>query len=59
MGKRYPNAIVPATARMTMISCVAYAVDDNASDAKTASPTALPIVWCGASAVDKGRPMSQ
>jgi hypothetical protein len=50
--------MVPAAARITMISCVAYAVEESASEAKTASPTALPMVWCGASAVASGRPMS-
>ena len=33
-----------ANASTIKISSVAYAVDDKASDAKTASPTALPIV---------------
>ena len=42
-----------------MISCVAYAVEESASEANTARPMALPMVWWGASAVDKGRPMSQ
>ena len=41
-----------------MISWVAYAVDDSASDEKTASPTALPMAWWGASAVGSGRPNS-
>src|SRR5215211_636832 len=41
------------------ISCVAYAVEDSASDAKTARPTTFPMVWWGASAVDSGRPISQ
>jgi hypothetical protein len=50
---------VPAIARMIMISCVAYAVEDSASEENTARPTALPIAWWGASAVDNGRPNSQ
>src|SRR3990172_1661283 len=58
MGSARPKAIAPAAARTTRISCVAYAVDDNASEAKTARPTVRPIVWCGASAVCSGRPMS-
>ena len=43
---------------MARISWVAYAVDDSASEEKTASPTVLPIAWCGASAVGSGRPSS-
>jgi hypothetical protein len=34
-------------------------VDDSASEEKTARPTALPIAWWGASAVESGRPISQ
>jgi hypothetical protein len=45
--------------RITIISWVAYAVEESASDAKTAKPIALPIDWWGASAVDKGCPISQ
>src|SRR5690349_21176499 len=59
MGTTIPKAMVPAAARITSISCVAYAVDERASDANTASPTPFPMVWWDASAVDKGRPMNQ
>ena len=59
IGNKYPYAIVPAAAMTPKISCVAYAVDDNASDAKTAKPTALPMVWCGASAVESGLPIKK
>src|SRR5213592_3924370 len=58
IGKTWWNAAVPARARTSRISCVAYAVELSASDAKTARPTALPIAWCGASAVGSGRPTS-
>ena len=58
IGKTLWKASVPATARTSRISCVAYAVELSASDAKTARPTALPIDWCGASAVGSGRPTS-
>ena len=44
IGKTKPSAAAPATVRIPRISCVAYAVDDNASDAKTARPTRFPIV---------------
>ena len=57
-GSTHESAAVPAMARMIRISCVAYAVDDSASEEKTASPTPLPIAWCGASAVESGRPIS-
>ena len=45
MGIDNPSvaAPVPASARMIRISSVAYAVDDSASDANTASPTGLLI----------------
>ena len=43
---------------MIRISCVAYAVEESASEEKTARPTALPMAWCGASAVESGRPIS-
>jgi hypothetical protein len=45
IGNTMPKALVPAAARMTRISCVAYAVEESASDAKTARPIAFPIVW--------------
>ena len=58
IGNTSEKAAVPASARMIRISWVAYAVDDSASEEKTASPTVLPMVWCGASAVGSGRPIS-
>ena len=36
-----------------------FQLEESASDAKTANPMALPIVSCGASAVESGRPISQ
>ena len=59
IGITKERAAVPAIARMIRISCVAYAVEDSASEEKTARPTALPIAWWGASAVESGRPISQ
>jgi hypothetical protein len=58
MGKAKAKAAVPAKARTTRISWLAYAVEDMASDANTARPTTLPKVSFGASAVDRGRPIS-
>jgi hypothetical protein len=58
-GKAKPNADVPTKARITRISCVAYAVEESASEANIASPTTFRIVWFGASAVASGRPISQ
>jgi hypothetical protein len=43
---------------MIMISWVAYAVEESASDEKTARPTVLLMAWCGASAVGSGLPNS-
>ena len=50
---------MPAAARTNIISWGAYATEDIASDEKTARPITLLIAWCGASAVARGRPMSQ
>src|SRR6185436_10609594 len=58
IGNKYPYAIAPAPAMTPRISCVAYAVEESASEAKTANPTTLPIVWWGASAVDKACPIN-
>ena len=40
----------------TRISSVAYAVDDNASDAKTGNAISLRSRWCCASVLEIGRP---
>jgi hypothetical protein len=42
---------------MIRISWVAYAVEDSASEAKTARPTVLPMASFSASAVGSGRPI--
>src|SRR5438309_2649862 len=47
-----------ATAMTKRISSVAYAVDEIASDEKTASATSLEIRWCSCSDVASGRPTS-
>lgn len=52
-------AIEPVRARITRISSVAYAVEEIASDAKTASPTFLLITWCARVRVSSGRPISR
>ena len=46
-GTDMPSAIAPAAASTASISCVAYAVEDSASDANTARPTILRIACCG------------
>jgi hypothetical protein len=48
----------PPTATTSRISCVAYAVDEIASDEKTASAIVFVIRWCSCSEVAKGRPTS-
>src|SRR5512135_3885103 len=58
IGMTKAKAAAPPVARMIRISWVAYAVDDSASEEKTARPIALPIASCGASAVGRGRPKS-
>ena len=57
-GTATPKAMAPAAASTASISCVAYAVEDSASDANTARPTILRIAWSDASAVARGSPMS-
>ena len=51
------NPAVPAAASTNIISCVEYAMDDNASEAKTARPTPFPIVSCASASVANGFPM--
>ena len=59
IGKAKLKAAVPAATRMTRVSWVAYAVDERASDEKTAKPIRFPIACCSASAVGSGRPINQ
>src|SRR5260370_20479885 len=56
MGMDREKNAVPATANTNKISSVAYAVDDSASEAKTASPTSLPTVCRDSSWVARGEP---
>ena len=44
IGRDKLSAAVPASISISRISSVAYAVDERASEAKMARPTALPIV---------------
>ena len=44
IGIDSPKYAAPANERMIKISCVAYATDERASEAKTASPIVLLIV---------------
>jgi hypothetical protein len=46
------------TAVTKRISSVAYAVDEMASDEKTASPMVFEMRWCSCSTVASGRPTS-
>jgi hypothetical protein len=50
------SAVVPAATRTMSISSVAYAEDDNASDAKTARATFFDKRSCSKPAVAFGRP---
>src|SRR3989442_15236260 len=56
MGMEREKKAVPATAKTNKISSVAYAVDESASEAKTASPTSLPTVCRDISWVARGDP---
>src|SRR6478736_5588790 len=51
-------AMPPTPTRTSMTSPVAYAVDEIASDEKTASPIVFGIRWWLASSVEIGRPMT-
>src|SRR3954471_18428043 len=54
-----PNArLDEGTAITKRISSVAYAVDEMASDEKTASATIFEMRWCSCSEVASGRPTS-
>jgi hypothetical protein len=54
-----PSARLDApTAVTNRISSVAYAVDEIASDEKTASPMLFGMRWCSCSTVARGRPTS-
>src|SRR5438034_3309362 len=59
MGSDRLKNATPAVASTSRISSVAYATDESASDANTASPTALPMAWWGISAVSSARPNSR
>src|SRR3989442_6020403 len=56
IGMEREKKAVPATANTNKISSVAYAVEESASEAKTASPTSLPTVCWGISLVARGEP---
>src|SRR6478735_1324376 len=52
-----PSARLDVPSAVTKrISSVAYAVDEMASDEKTASAMIFGIRWCSCSALDSGRP---
>ena len=52
-----PSARLDVPSAVTKrISSVAYAVDEIASDEKTASAIVLPMRWCSCSALESGRP---
>ena len=60
MGISWLSAIeCPAAGIRTMrISWLAYAVDEMASDANTASAVGMPSRWCCSSSLAKGEPTS-
>ena len=56
IGSEYDSAAVPASTTTSRISSVAYAVDDSASEAKTASAVGLERRSCRDCAVGRGVP---
>src|SRR5688500_7209478 len=55
-GVTNQNDAAPAADRTIRISSVAYAFDDNGSDANTGSASTFGSNWCGASSVARLRP---